>query len=150
MLVISKEDTFCWDIAMNEKEKNEDTFKVSDKRRFDSDGDVRQDPNHERDTPKNDSARGQPSPSGDDKVPEISFSSFVVSLATQALMQLGEVPPPPGVDLKADKIAAKQTIDLLVMLREKTKGNLDKNEAELLEEALYNTQMSYVRHSSVR
>ncbi|NMC63914.1 MAG: DUF1844 domain-containing protein [SAR324 cluster bacterium] len=135
---------------MNEKEKNEETFKVSDKRRFDSDGDVRQESSQKIDASKHESVNKEASARRNDKLPEISFSSFVVSLATQALMQLGEVPPPPGVDLKADKIAAKQTIDLLVILREKTKGNLDKNESELLEEALYNTQMAYVRHSSVR
>lgn len=84
---------------------------------------------------------------GSDDEGEINFSSFVVSLATQALMQLGEMPPPPGVELPVDPAGAKQTIDILAMLQSKTKGNLDGNEERLLNEILHNLKLSYVRRT---
>lgn len=76
---------------------------------------------------------------------EINFSSFVMSLATQALMQLGEIPPPPGVSLHVDVGAAQQSIDILTMLEQKTKGNLDQAEAQLLEEILHQLRVSFLR-----
>ena len=77
--------------------------------------------------------------------PEVNFSSFMISLATQALMQLGQIKPPPGVDMPVDRASAKQTIDILSMLEKKTKGNLDEEEARLVEEILHNLRLSYVK-----
>ena len=76
---------------------------------------------------------------------ELNFSSFVVSLATQALMQLGEMPVPEGVNIPKDKDAAKQTIDILSILSHKTTGNLDDSEAKLMEEILHNLRMAFVK-----
>lgn len=76
---------------------------------------------------------------------EVSFSSFVMSLATQALMQLGVVPPPQGYELPQDIQGAKQTIDLLQMLQDKTKGNLDAQEVALIEDILHNVRLAFVR-----
>lgn len=76
---------------------------------------------------------------------EINFSSFVMSFATQALMQLGVIPPPDGVSVPKDPQAAKQTIDILAMFEEKTKGNLDEGEAKLIKEALHSLRMSYLQ-----
>ena len=81
---------------------------------------------------------------------EINFSSFVVSLATQALMQLGEMQPPPGVELPQDVVGAKQTIDILAMLQAKTKGNLDGSEQKLMTEILHNLRLSFVRRSGAK
>ena len=78
--------------------------------------------------------------------PEMNFSTFVISLMTQALMHLGEVAEeghPPASDLPA----AKQMIDLLGILREKTTGNLDANEEQLLGQMLYDLRMRYVEVS---
>lgn len=77
--------------------------------------------------------------------PEIDFSSFIMSLATQGMMQMGEVPAPEGMSIPTDLNAAKQTIDILSMLRIKTKGNLDTFEDQLFEEILHNIRMSYVK-----
>ena len=76
---------------------------------------------------------------------EITFSSFAMSLATQALIQLGEMQAPQGLNLPVDRDAAKQTIDILTMLEEKTRGNLDQEESGLMEEILHNLRMSNVR-----
>jgi hypothetical protein len=76
---------------------------------------------------------------------DINFSSFVISLATQALMQLGEMRPPPGINVPLDRESARRTIDILGMLQHKTQSNLTQEEAKLLEEVLHNLRLSYVR-----
>lgn len=93
-----------------------------------------------------DSDTGQGSPSGGvTGFEDVSFSSFVMSLATQALMQLGVVAPPEGYELPQDIHGAKQSIDILQMLQDKTKGNLDAQEAALLEDVLHNVRLAFVR-----
>jgi uncharacterized protein DUF1844 len=78
-------------------------------------------------------------------VPEpISFSGFLLGLTTQALMFMGEVPPPPGQTKHVELEAARQTIDLLAMLQQKTKGNLDAAEESMLEKALFDLRIRYV------
>jgi hypothetical protein len=77
----------------------------------------------------------------------INFSSFVISLATQALMQLGEMPPPDGVALEPDIEAARQTIEILGLIEEKTKGNLEPEEVQLLSEVLHSVRICFVRRS---
>lgn len=75
----------------------------------------------------------------------ISFSSFILGLITQALLSMGEVSPPPGQTKQIDLSAARQMIDLLAMLQQKTKGNLDSAEDAMLENALFDLRMRYVR-----
>ena len=127
-------------------------FKVADKRRFDSEGNE----NSGAESAKSSAASNKDSSGGstpkDAKVArapgsEIDFSSFVMSLATQAVVQLGEMPAPAGVQIDVDVAAAKQTIDILSMFQEKTKGNLEPSEASLIEEILHTLRMSYVKHS---
>jgi hypothetical protein len=74
----------------------------------------------------------------------MSFSTFVMGLTTQALMHLGEIPDPLHQGVARDLPAAKQMIDLLAILRDKTKGNLDAAEDQLLGEVLYDLRMRYV------
>ncbi len=74
---------------------------------------------------------------------EVTFSTFVMGLFTQALMHLGEVADPDG-KVDRDLPAAKQMIDLLGILRDKTKGNLDAAEEQLLGSMLYDLRMRYV------
>ncbi|MEQ1500808.1 MAG: DUF1844 domain-containing protein [Myxococcota bacterium] len=75
------------------------------------------------------------------ELPPVTFASFVVSLATSAMQHLGE-----GPDAEKDLALAKHTIDLLGVLHEKTKGNLDEEEARLIEAVLYETRMKYLEH----
>jgi hypothetical protein len=75
----------------------------------------------------------------------ISFSSFILGLITQALLFMGEVSPPPGQTKQIDLSAARQMIDLLAMLKQKTKGNLDSTEDTMLENALFDLRMRYVQ-----
>ena len=75
----------------------------------------------------------------------INFSTFVLSLGTSAMINLGEIENPANQKKETDLNMAKQTIDILIMLKEKTKGNLDGQEEKLFEEILHNLRMSYVR-----
>jgi hypothetical protein len=76
---------------------------------------------------------------------QISFGSFVLSLATQALMQLGQLPAPDGMAIPVDPAAAQQTIDILAMLQVKSKGNLDAKEEGLLRDALHSLKVAFLR-----
>ncbi|MBI3092334.1 MAG: DUF1844 domain-containing protein [Candidatus Tectomicrobia bacterium] len=77
-------------------------------------------------------------------LPEISFSTFLLSLGSTALVQLGEVEDPVTQQLGESLPNAKQTIDILGVLEEKTRGNLSDDEAQLLSNLLYDLRMRYV------
>jgi hypothetical protein len=94
------------------------------------------------------SAPGPESPGTEQErgpLPELDFSSLVVSLAGTAQMSLGILPHPETKLTVQNVPAAKQMIDILAMLKEKTKGNLSKDEGALLEQVLFNLRMHYVR-----
>ncbi len=76
---------------------------------------------------------------------ELTFSSFVVGIASQAFAFLGAVPDPRTGVVRKDLGQAKAMIDILALLAEKTAGNLDEQEARLMEEMLYELRMQYVR-----
>jgi Domain of unknown function (DUF1844) len=77
-------------------------------------------------------------------LPEVDFGMFVMSLASSVLVHLGEIEHPESRAREANLPLAKQTIDLLGMLREKTRGNLSHEETQLLENLLYDLRMKYV------
>jgi hypothetical protein len=78
-------------------------------------------------------------------LPELNFSSFVYSLSTSALVHLGEIPEPITEKMDKNLPLAKQTIDILGILQEKTKGNLTQDEENLLNSFLYDLRMRYVK-----
>ncbi len=84
---------------------------------------------------------------GEIPLPEVTFSNFVFSLITQTLMQLGEIQDPASKETTKSLPLAKQTIDLIGMLKEKTSGNLTKEEEALIDSALYDLRMRYVKTS---
>lgn len=77
-------------------------------------------------------------------IPEINFSTFVLSLSQSVLIHLGEIPDPVTQEKKEVLPFAKQTIDILGILKEKTEGNLEKEEENLLSSILYDLRMRYV------
>lgn len=85
---------------------------------------------------------GQESP-----LPEINFSSFLLSLSTSALMHLGEVTDPVTRKIDKNLPLAKQSIDLLGMLREKTRGNLTPDEEKLIDHLLADLRWRYIREA---
>lgn len=78
-----------------------------------------------------------------DYVP-LTFASFIMSLSTSALIYLGQVPDPVTGKTGTDLVGARQTIDLISLLREKTAGNLTPDEAGLIEAVLYDLRMLFV------
>ncbi|PIU31903.1 MAG: DUF1844 domain-containing protein [Syntrophobacteraceae bacterium CG07_land_8_20_14_0_80_61_8] len=80
-------------------------------------------------------------------LPQVTFSTFVFSLSSSALVHLGEVPEPSSNQTRSDLPMAKQIIDTLGMLDEKTKGNLDRDEDQLLQTVLYDLRMRYIQKS---
>ncbi len=76
--------------------------------------------------------------------PELTFAAFLWSLSEQALAALGEVPDPSSGTVSRDLLMAQQMIDIISMLRDKTRGNLDAHEQAMLTEILSGLQMKYV------
>jgi len=87
-------------------------------------------------------------PEQDVPLPEINFINFLFSLSTSALIQLGEIEDPISNKIDKNLPLAKQTIDLIGMLREKTKGNLTPNEEKMMENILYDLRIRYVKANS--
>jgi hypothetical protein len=78
---------------------------------------------------------------------ELNFSTFVLSLTSSAFYHLGELADPQTGETHVELNAVKQTIDILLMIQEKTKGNLTSDEAKLLEHLIYELQMKFVAKS---
>jgi len=83
-----------------------------------------------------------------DALPAIDFATFVLSLSHSALVHLGDAPDPSGGTVTANPTLARQTIDLLQLLQEKTTGNLTGEEERLLDQILYDLKMRYVEVTS--
>jgi hypothetical protein len=77
--------------------------------------------------------------------PEINFATFVASLNASALLQLGAIEDPSTGTRNKSLPMAKQTIDILSMLQEKTAGNLSEEEENLLKNILYDLRLMYVK-----
>jgi hypothetical protein len=126
---------------MDEQDKS-GGFRVTDRRRFTETGAEREAP------PSNDG----PAPSSDPAPPQsesepaepVTLSTFVLGLSTQALLLLGEIPDPESGTPARDLVGAKHMIDILGILKEKTRNNLEQAEEALLESVLYDLRMRYV------
>jgi hypothetical protein len=145
-----------------ESQQEKKGFQIVDKRRFDSAGETRslsEEASKETSTSENkplDSDRETTNPqmtteqgftmaeSSNQQDEPVAFTSFVMSLATQVLVQLGEMPPPTGMEIPRDLDSARQTIDILTMLQARTRGNLSSEEVRFLEEVLHSLRMSYI------
>lgn len=157
---------------MAEREEGEQRgFKVVDRRRFTAEGEEREGADVARDEPrpatqappaaKAASPAGQAArppqpraeaprapagaPDEDEDAGGLSFAVFIQSLAQQAMMQLGLIPMPHTGQRDLQLEAAQDTIDVLALLKAKTKGNLSDEEAQLLEGVLYELRMTFVQ-----
>ena len=78
-------------------------------------------------------------------MPKVDFSTFVLSLGTTALYQLGVMSDPESGEVaEPDPLIAQHTIDTLEMLSDKTRGNLDEEERKLIDSLLYELRMRFV------
>ncbi len=127
--------------------EEEKGFVVRDKRfSAEKEGEKESEPKKEetkKEEPKREEATGRELP-----LPEIDFASFLLSISTSALIQLGEIPDPATKQPVKQLPLAKQTIDLIGMLKEKTKGNLTPEEEKLIDHLLYDLRMRYVKSAS--
>lgn len=78
---------------------------------------------------------------------QISFSTFVLGLASTALIHLGEQPDPEHQAVRVDLVLAQQTLDLLDMLQDKTRGNLSAEEERLIKSLLTDLKLKFVEMS---
>jgi len=151
-----------------DESQEEVTFKVSDRRKFNPDGSLKEGVTIEPEPPKEDAkaaselgkvATGrQPEPVSDETSDDIdheeeipgaddpaSFVNFLSTIATNAAAALGAVPHPATGKRTLDLDTGKYWLDVIGMLRDKTKGNLHKEEARLLDGLLADLRMQYVQ-----
>jgi len=142
------------------EQKETETFSVKDKRRFvvDESGstkpDEKQPAEEEKNTsqappietkpPKEKEQTGKSEPEETPPLPEVNFSSFIISLSQAALFHLGLIPNPTTKQTERNMPVAKHTIDTIAMFEDKTKGNLSKEEEKLLEILLDDLRLKYV------
>jgi hypothetical protein len=94
------------------------------------------------------SQTSQTSPANEsDTLPQIDFATFIMSLSHSVLVHLGDEPDPETNAVQANLTLAKQNIDLLGLLEEKTKGNLTGAEERLLAQVLFDLRMRFVERS---
>ena len=138
---------------MEEEKEEKKGFRVVDKRVAAQEGEQKEEPKkekkgkrkkeakpQEKQEAKQEAKKEQPPP-----LPEVTFAAFVYSLSTSALVHLGEIPEPISEKMDKNLPLAKQTIDILGILQEKTKGNLIQEEESLLNNFLYDLRMRYVK-----
>lgn len=151
----------------HEDNQEEVTFKVTDRRKFNPDGSLKEGVEIEPEAPKPVAEPSAPEPTfaaagdqftpdagepvddeGEDEVPgaddPASFVNFLSTLATNAAAALGAVPHPTTGQRSLDLDTGKYWLDVLAMIRDKTKGNLHAQEARLLEGLLADLRMQYV------
>jgi Domain of unknown function (DUF1844) len=146
----------------SQEEQADKGFTISDKRLFTKEG-ARRTPPSAAETP----AAGPPPPPRQEApppeaprpphpeageiprhdMPPADFATFVAMLANNIMLFLGQIPDPVTRQRRRDLPQAKHTIDILVMLRDKTRGNLTADETQLLQELLPQLQMAYVAAS---
>lgn len=134
---------------MNDQ-NNESGFKFVDKRRFDETGEARH-VEGETEPPKVENTKAEPQQTtpSEDHTHEysrgpITFSLFLQSLASQAVMSMGILPWPDSNEVIVNLDHARETISILEMLHEKTKGNLSEVEQRFFDSVLYELHMTFV------
>ncbi len=140
---------------MPDKE-GEKSFKVVDKRKISETEEIKETKNTEEVKPAEKADENTSGTASDSKIKasgetgaeiqdfEADFATFVYSLNTQALLFMGKIPNPISKKYEKDLGTAKYLIDTIDMLSKKTKGNLNENEAKLIENILYDLRMAYI------
>jgi len=132
------------------EEKKDQGFTIKDKRifSFESNSSSKKSPGTDDTAVHNNSSERTELNSGvvnnAPPLPEISFSTFIISLSSSVLFHMGEIPDPITNMTQRNLPLAKQTIDILAILKQKTVGNLTNDEAQLLENLLYDLRIRYV------
>jgi hypothetical protein len=132
----------------DKEQESESAFKVTDRRQFNSEGEARplspKAPGPSEKIPEKPSEEPAKADDSEKTSEKIDFSQFVYSLATTTMVHLGEIAEPTTGQKMENIEAARQMIDILSILQEKTKGNLTSDEKKLLEGLLYELHMKFV------
>jgi hypothetical protein len=127
-------------------------FTVKDRRLFDQEGKPRQAQEHQTAGQEADQAPEDHSQAGQEQqgpeprhLPPVDFGAFIFSLSHAAMMHLGHIPDPATGQTAPDPQMARHTIDTIAMLKEKTQGNLTPEEQRLIDHALSELRLAYVR-----
>ncbi|MDO9230200.1 MAG: DUF1844 domain-containing protein [Syntrophales bacterium] len=138
-----------------EEEKKDKGFVIKDRRLFDESGAARVEeeikPEDKKRTEKpEEEPRTSPTEMDTPEteaspLPEINFASFIFSLSTTAMYHFGDFPDPVTKESQRNLPAAKQTIDILSILKTKTEGNLDEQEKQMLDGILYELRMRFIK-----
>ena len=133
---------------MPEDEIRGEGFTIKDRRTFDTEGKVKEEAKEEaKEEGKKDETAEERVEKEFTPLPEVNFSSFLLSLSSSILLHLGEIADPQSGEKKKDLALAKQTIDIITLLKDKTEGNLTEEEKNLLEHLLYDLRMRFVKAS---
>jgi hypothetical protein len=128
---------------MVEEEKG---FIIKDRRSFDEEGDLKDEEKVEDAGSKvNDKKEPEPDDSKRPPLPEVNFNSLIFSLSSSALLHIGEIADPQTGEKEKDLPMAKHSIDIIAMLKEKTKGNLDNEEQKFIDTILSDLRLRYVK-----
>lgn len=138
------------DMKKDKSAENEKSFKVIDKRNSaknenNAKSEVEKSKEQEKKEEEKNAAKNTEGATNAE-IPEMEadFASFIYSLNTQALFFLGKIPNPVSKKYEKEISMAKYLIDTIDMLSKKTKGNLDENEAKLIENILFDLRMAYI------
>jgi hypothetical protein len=127
------------------KEQEEQGFSVKDKRLFREDGQLREDAGQDaRPEPEAKSRAAAAQEEAPGMEPPIDFPSYILTYYTQGLVLLGEVPNPYTNKTEENLEGVRHTVDILGMLKDKTRGNLAPEEDKLLESVLYELRIKYM------
>jgi len=131
--------------------KEDKSFSFVDKRRLNDDGEKATDPEESEVTAAG-SAEPPKGSDGKDKseqasAPPIDFVTFILSLSQSALYHLGGFADPVSGKTSVNLDLAKQTIEIIDMLKEKTEGNLSDDESKVITNMLYDIKMKFVECS---
>ena len=133
---------------MPEDEIRGEGFTIKDRRAFDTEGQVKEEAKEEaKKEAKQDEEVAEKEEKEFTPLPEVNFSSFLLSLSSSILLHLGEIADPQSGEKRKDLALAKQTIDIITLLKEKTEGNLTEEEQNLLKHLLYDLRMRFVKAS---
>lgn len=127
-------------------------FVIKDRRQFTTEGTAREQEEEkaEKSAPEAEQAKPQPQARQAEKetkrppLPEVTLSTFIFSLVSSALVNLGEAPDPSTGTTSSDLVLAKHTIDMIAMIKNKTQGNLTDDEQAMIDNVLYDLRMRYV------
>ena len=127
---------------MAEEEKG---FIIKDKRSLDKEGALKEEKGEEE-VPKKEEKGEEPeeAEAKQTPLPEVNFNTLIFSLSSSALLHLGEIADPHSGAKNKDLGLAKHTIDTIAMLKEKTVGNLNEEEAKFIESILTDLRWRYV------